>query len=291
VVYCFGKGAARVLAAFVVLFREGFEASLLVAIVLAYLAQIGFEKGRRQVWYGVGAAVAVSLGLSGFLFVTVGELEGPAEKIFEACALFLAVGFLTYMVLWMRRESRALAGNIRRDVDSAVGRGGGLALASLVFLMVLREGVETGLFVFGITRASTPLQTAIGAAAGILAAVGLGYAVYALGTRINLGAFFKYTGAFLIIVAAGLLAQGVVGLQEAGVIPAFFYPLWDVSEMPVLGATSAFGQFLGILVGWDPRPDLLEFLVWLVYLLAVGYAFFKPQEPAAGRSTQPARSA
>jgi high-affinity iron transporter len=280
-----------VLAAFVVLFREGFEASLLVAIVLAYLAQIGYEKGRRQVWYGVGAAVAVSLGLSGFLFATVGELEGPAEKIFEACALFLAVGFLTYIVLWMRRESRALAGNIRRDVDSAVGRGGGLALASLVFIMVLREGVETGLFFFGITRASTPLQTTIGATAGILAAVGLGYAVYALGTRINLGAFFKYTGAFLIIVAAGLLAQGVVGLQEAGIIPAFFYPLWDVSEMPILGATSAFEQFLGILVGWDPRPDLLEFSVWLIYLLAVGYAFFKPQEPVAERGTRPARPA
>jgi high-affinity iron transporter len=279
-----------VLAAFVVLLREGFEASLLVAIVLAYLTQIGHDKQRRQVWYGVGAAIVVSLVLGGFLFATVGELEGPAEKIFEACALFLAVGFLTYMVLWMRRESRALAGNIRREVDSAVGRGGGIALALLVFVMVLREGIETSLFVFGIARASTPLQTAIGAAAGILAAIGLGYAVYALGTRINLGAFFKYTGAFLIIVAAGLLAQGIVGIQEAGLVPAFFYPLWDVTGMSILGATSAFGQFLGILVGWDPRPDLLEFSVWLIYLLAVGYAFFRPQEPAAGRSARPAQS-
>jgi high-affinity iron transporter len=279
------------LAAFVVLLREGFEASLLVAIVLAYLTQIGYRKERRQVWYGVGAAIALSLVLAGVLFATAGELRGPAEKIFEACALFLAVGFLTYMVLWMRRESRALAGNIRRDVDSAVGRGGGLALAFLVFIMVLREGIETGLFVFGIARASTPLQTTIGATAGILAAVGLGYAVYVLGTRINLGAFFKYTGAFLIIVAAGLLAQGIVSIQEAGVIPAFFYPLWDVTEMPVLGATSAFGQFLGILVGWDPRPDLLEFSVWLIYLLAVGYAFFRPQEdPVPRRNASPAQS-
>jgi high-affinity iron transporter len=179
-------------AAFVVLLREGFEASLLVAIVLAYLTQIGHSKERRQVWYGVGAAIALSLVLSGVVFATAGELEGPAEGVFEACALFLAVGFLTYMVLWMRRESRHLAGNIRRDVEGAVGRGGGLALAFLVFVMVLREGIETGLFIFGITRASTPLQTAIGATAGILAAVGLGYAVYVRGTRINLGAFFKY---------------------------------------------------------------------------------------------------
>lgn len=277
-------------AAFIVLLREGFEASLLVAIVLAYLTQIGRQEQRRQVWYGVGIAILISLGLSGLLFATVGELRGPTEKIFEACALFLAVGFLTYMVLWMRRESRSIAGNIRQNVDTAVGSGG-LALALLAFIMVLREGIETGLFIFGITRASTPLQTTIGAMAGILAAVALGYAVYALGKRINLGAFFRYTGAFLIIVAAGLLAQGVVSLQEAGVIPAFFYPLWDVTEMPLLGATSAFGQFLGILVGWDPRPDLLEFLVWLVYLVGVGYLFFRPDEAVAKQSARPAESA
>jgi len=194
------------------------------------------------------------------------------------------------MVLWMRRESRALAGNIRREVDSAVGRGGGIALVLLVFVRVLREGIEMSLFVFGIARASTPLQTTIGAAAGILAAIGLSYAVYALGTRINLGAFFTYTGAFLIIVAAGLLAQGIVDIQEAGLIPAFFYPLWDFTAMPVLGTTSAFGQFLGILVGWDPRPDLLEFSVWLIYLLVVGYAFIRPQETPADQSARPAQS-
>jgi high-affinity iron transporter len=277
-------------AAFVVLLREGFEASLLVAIVLAYLTQIGRRDERRQVWYGVGTAILVSLVLSGVLFVTAGELRGPTERIFEACALFLAVGFLTYMVLWMRRESRSIAGNIRQDVDSAVGRGGGFALVLLAFVMVLREGIETGLFLFGITRASTPLQTTVGATAGILAAVGLGFAVYYLGKRINLGAFFKFTGAFLIVVASGLLAQGVVGIQQAGLVPAFFYPLWDVTEMPVLGATSAVGQFLGILVGWDPRPDLLEFSVWLAYLVGVGYVFFKPQEPVDQRGARPAQS-
>jgi high-affinity iron transporter len=277
-------------AAFVVLLREGFEASLLVAIVLAYLTQIGRPDERRQVWFGVVAAIVASLVLSTVLFATVGELRGPSEKIFEACALFLAVGFLTYMVLWMRRESRSIAGNIRRDVDSAVGRGGGFALALLAFVMVLREGVETGLFLFGIARASTPLQTAVGATAGILAALVLGFAVYYLGKSINLGAFFKYTGAFLIVVAAGLLAQGVVGIQEAGLVPAFFYPLWDVTEMPVLGATSTFGQFLGILVGWDPRPDLLEFSVWLAYLVGVGYLFFRPYEIVGQRGASAAKS-
>ncbi|AHY45769.1 High-affinity Fe2+/Pb2+ permease [Rubrobacter radiotolerans] len=279
-------------AAFVVLLREGFEASLLVAIVLAYLTRIGRWKERRQVWFGVGAALVVSIVLGGVLFATARELSGPAEKLFEACALLLAVGFLTYMVLWMRRESRTISGSIRREVDSAVKRGSGFALALLVFVMVLREGVETGLFVFGISRASTPLQTAIGATAGVLAAVALGYAVYALGKSINLGAFFRYTGAFIIVVAAGLLAQGIVNLQLAGLVPAFLYPLWDVSEMPVLGATGGLGQFLGILVGWDPRPDLLEFCAWFLYLLIVGYLFFRPQTTQeVGQTPRSARAA
>lgn len=233
----------------------------------------------------------MSAALGGILFVTAGELSGPAEKIFEACALFLAVGFLTYMVLWMRRESQNISGSIRRGVDSAVFKGGGLALTLLVFVMVLREGVETALFIFGISRASTPLQTSVGAVAGLLAAVALGYAVYALGKRLNLGAFFKYTGVFIVVVAAGLLAQGVVSLQLSGAVPAFFYPLWDVTGTPVLGGTGGIGQFLGILVGWDPRPDLLEFLAWAAYLIVVGYLFFRPQRPVVERGTDPVQTA
>ena len=161
-------------AAFVVLLREGFEASLLVAIVLAYLTQIDHHKQRRQVWYGVGAAILVSLVLSGVLFATVGELRGPSEKIFEACALFLAVGFLTYMVLWMRRESRSIAGNIRRDVDSAVGRGGGFALALLAFVMELRRDRD-GPFRVRHNACLPPLQTGPSArTAASLRHVGIG---------------------------------------------------------------------------------------------------------------------
>ncbi len=270
---------------FVTLLREGFEVTLLVAIVLAYLAKIGRRESIRQVWYGVGAALLISLSVGGTLFVTAGELEGRPEQIFEGTAMWVAVGFLTYMILWMRRESRTVAQGIRRGIDSAVERGGSLALVSLVFVMVLREGVETALFIFGITRTSEPVQVAIGAALGIAGAVALGYAVYAGGKRINLGTFFKVTGVFLILVAAGLLAHGVAEFEEAGLLPAFM-PLWDVSGSPVLGEDTLASEILTAFFGWDPEANLLELLAWVTYIVAVGYAFLRPQPLPATPATR-----
>jgi high-affinity iron transporter len=278
-----------VFGAFVTLLREGFEATLLIAIVLAYLVKIERREDFRQVWYGVGAAVAVSLIAAGALFMTAGELEGRAEYIFEGTAMWVAVGFLTYMVLWMRRESRTVAQGIRQSVDSAVEQSSRLALVSLVFVMVLREGIETGLFIFGITRTSTPLQVALGAALGIAAAVGLGYVVYAGGKRINLGTFFKVTGVLLILVAAGLLAHGVAEFEEAGLLPAII-PLWDVSSAPVIGEERLVSELMTAFFGWDPEANLLELIAWVTYLLAVGYAFLRPQPLPEGAARAAVRN-
>jgi high-affinity iron transporter len=259
----------------------------LVAIVLAYLVKIERREDIRQVWYGVGAALLVSLAVGGILFVTAGGLEGRAEYIFEGTAMWVAVGFLTYMILWMRRESRNVAQSIRRGIDSAVSKGGSLALVSLVFVMALREGIETALFIFGITRTSEPLQVAFGAALGIAGAVALGYAVYAGGKRINLGTFFKVTGVFLILVAAGLLAHGVAEFQEAGLLPTIM-PLWDVSSSPVLGEGTIASDFLTAFFGWDPEANLLELFAWFTYVVVVGYAFLRPQPLPEGAAASAA---
>jgi high-affinity iron transporter len=280
-------GEGSVFSSFVTLLREGFEVTLLVAIVLAYLVKIERREDIKQVWYGVGAALLVSLAVGGILFATAGGLEGRAEQIFEGTAMWVAVGFLTYMILWMRRESRNVAWSIRQGIDSAVERGGSLALVSLVFVMVLREGVETALFVFGITRTSEPLQVAFGAALGLAGAVALGYAVYAGGKRINLGTFFKVTGVFLILVAAGLLAHGVAEFEEAGLLPAIM-PLWDVSNSPVLGVGTIISDFLTAFFGWDPEANLLELFAWFTYIVVVGYAFLRPQPLPEGAAASPA---
>lgn len=272
------------LAGFLVTLREGFEAALLVAVVLAYLVRTGREHLAPAVWAGVGSAAVLSLLVAGSMFAISFGLEGAGAQIFKGGAMWLAVGFLTYMILWMRRQSGGIVRGIRADVDAAVGRkrGGALALAALAFVMVFREGLETSLFMFGIVQLSTPLQAAVGGALGMLAAFGLGYAVYAGGRRLNLGVFFKVTGALLIIVAAGLLARGVAMFEYAGLFPALVYPLWDLSGTALLTGQSYVGQFLISFLGWDPRPDLLEFGAWVFYLLVVGYAFLRPQRAFRG---------
>jgi high-affinity iron transporter len=275
-----------VLGSFLVMLREGFEATLLVAIVLAYLAKTGHREGFRGVWLGVGAALLVSLGAAGALFLTASELGGTAAALFKVATMWLAVGFLTYMVLWMRRQSRTVAQGIRKGVDGALAKGSAFALAGLVFVMVLREGLETGLFMFGLSQASSPAGVLVGGIAGTLGAVLLGYLVYAGGRRIDLGAFFKITGVLLVVVAAGLLARGVAILEIEGFIPAFFYPLWDATRVVALGSGSVIGQSLTAFLGWDPKPDLLEFVAWAAYLFGVGYVFLRPtatpQPRAAG---------
>lgn len=276
------------LGSFLVLLREGFEATLLVAIVLAYLVKIERRQDFRQVWIGVGSAVLVSVGVGAALFATTGGLGDTAGLLFKAGIMWIAVGFLTYMILWMRRQARNVAQGIRKNVDEAVSQGSGLALATLAFVMVFREGLETALFMFGITQTATPLGVALGATVGIAGAVALGYAVYVGGKRINLGAFFKITGTLLVVVAAGLLARGVAMVEVAGVLPAILYPLWNVTHVTALTSESMLGQFLTAFFGWDARPDLLEFAVWATYILGVGYAFLRPATSTP--AVQPAKA-
>lgn len=274
------------LGSFLVLFREGFEASLLIAIVVTYVAKVGGSRDTRAVWYGVGGAVAASVVAGAVLFATSSGLGGRSGLIFNGVAMWFAVGVLTYMILWMSRQSRTVARDIRRGVDEALERGSLIALAVLSFVVVFREGLETALFLFGITQTATPLGAAAGAVLGLAAAVGLGYAVYAGGRRINLGAFFKITGALILVVAAGLLAQGVMMFEMAGLWPAIFYPLWDVTGVTPLTSESTVGQFLTGFFGWDPKPDLIEFAAWAVYIAAIGYAFLRLAASPAQQTAQ-----
>ena len=272
-------------ASFLLIFREGFEATLLVAIILAYLVRIGRKEQSRWIWYGVSGAVALSVGSGAVMFVTASSLQGDALKVFKGAAMWFAVAMLTYMILWMRRQSRTVAHDLRSGVDQAVEKGGAVALATLAFAMVFREGLETALFMFSVAQTSTPLQVALGVTAGLAGAVALGYAVYVGGKRINLGTFFKVTGGLLLVVAAGLFAHGMAMFQTASLIPAFFYPLWDLSHVTVLTHESFVGQFLIAFFGWDPKPDLLEFGCWGAYLLVVGYLFLRaPRTASAPRS-------
>jgi high-affinity iron transporter len=251
--------------------REGLEASLIVGIVLAYLAKSENRRYFRYIWIGTAAAVASSIATGAALFFTIGELQGRAEYIFEGLAMLSAVAVLTWMIFWMRKQ----AANIKRELEAklatAIAAGSAVGLASVVFFAVLREGWETALFLFAIGESSTPLATGIGAVVGLAVSISLGVALFMGSRRLNLRQFFTATGILLIVFAAGLLAHAVHEFQEAGILPETIEHVWNTNA--IVSEDSHLGRFLTALFGYNGDPSALEVGVWSAFL-AIALTFF-----------------
>jgi high-affinity iron transporter len=267
-------------AAFLITLREGIEAALVISIILAYLKAIGRPDRGGLVWAGAGTAIAVSLVAGVILFFTVGAIsetsERPAE-IIEGVGSLLAVGVLTWMIFWMRRQARHIKGDLQEKVDLALASGSGLALGALAFFVVVREGLETVLFLFGTIQEEVVGSVAlgyVGAALGLAVAVILGFLIYKGGIRLNLRTFFKVTGALILVVAAGLFAYGIHELQEVGWIPGEDTKAFDIGG--ALSDEGGLGALLRAMFGYNADPSVLEFGGWVGYLLITGFLFFRP---------------
>src|SRR4051812_5847484 len=202
--------------AFVIVLREGFEATLLVGLILGVLNKTGQRQHARSVWIGVAAALVSSIVIAAILFAAVGELEGNAEALYEGTAMLLAAAVVTWMVFWMRKQARTLGGHLRSQVSTALIAGGGMALASVAFIGVAREGLESALFLFASVGDDGVATTVIGGAFGALAAVTLGYLFYRGTISLDLRRFFMVTGVLVTGFAAYLIAGGMHELGEAG---------------------------------------------------------------------------
>jgi high-affinity iron transporter len=203
----------------VVVLREGFEASLVVGIVLAFLDRTGRRDGFGAVWVGVALALALSLGVGAALFAAGAELEGRSEAVFEGLVMLVAAGLLCWMIFWMRSHARTIRHDLEGRTRAALDTGSALGLAFVAFVGVAREGVETALFLFGAVEGSSTLVSVVASLAGAAAAVGLGYLFYRGSHRLDLRLFFKVTSALLLLFAGYLLASGLHELAEAEVIP------------------------------------------------------------------------
>ena len=202
--------------AFVIVLREAFEASLVLGIVFGLLNKTGQrERHGRAVWLGTAWAIGLSVAMGAILFVTVGELDGTAEQVYEGTAMLIAAGVVTWMVFWMRKQARTIGGALRSQVGDAVATGGGLALAMVAFVAVAREGLETALFLFVSVGDDGVLPTVLGGAAGLAVAIGLGIGLYRGSVRLDLRRFFLVTGLLVIAFAAYLLVGGLHELAEA----------------------------------------------------------------------------
>ncbi len=260
------------MAAFLVMLREGVEAALIVGILLAYVNRVGRRREWQWVWAGTISASVLSVIAGIVIFSTIGALDDRAEEIAEGIVAWVAAGLLTWMIFWMGSQARHIRGRLEGEVDTAIASGGGGALAAIAFFAVLREGLESALFLISTTVGTEAdgLQL-LGGMLGLAAAVVIGYLIYRGGTRIDIRAFFRVTGVLIILFAAGLVAKGIHEFQVVGLLPTVVDPLWSLDILDP--DSNLAGQFAKSLFGWRPDPSLLMVVGYLAYLIPIGGAF------------------
>jgi high-affinity iron transporter len=280
---------------FLIGLREGLEATLIVSILVAFLVRTGRRERLPLVWLGVGAAVLLSALFGALLTFTSTSLLSTFEQqeTFGGSMSIVAVGFVTWMIFWMRRTARHLKADLTGKLEAALSMGA-LAVAVAAFLSVAREGLETTLFFWtAVQSAGTTSGPLAGFSAGIAVAIVLGVGLYLSAVRLNLSKFFTWTGAFLILVAAGVLAYGIHDLQEARFLPGLDNLAFDVSD--TVDLNSWYGTLLKGIFNFSPATTKLEAAAWLLYAVPVMALFLlgvrRRTTPQPDASRQPARSA
>ena len=278
------------LANFLIGLREGLEAALVVSILVAYLVKSDRRHLLPRIWLGVVIAAGISLAVGAALTFGPKGLTFEAQELIGGLLSIIAVGFVTWMIFWMAQAARSLSGQLRAQIDTAA-EAKPLSLVIVAMLAVGREGLETALFLWAATKAAgsttTPL---IGAALGLAVAVTLGYLIYRGALKINLTRFFTWTGGFLILVAAGVLAYGVHDLQEARFLPGLYNLAFDVSH--VIPPGSWYGTLLKGIFNFSPATTKLEAVAWVAYVVPTMALFlYKIRQRSASSSPRPAPAA
>ena len=261
--------------------REGLETGIVVMILVAFLVKADRRDALRWVWFGVGAAVAMVAVIFFVIHYGTSTVTGLTAEIIAGLASLVAVGIVTAMVLWMRTAAKDIAGELRTGMERALTVGP-IAVLTLSFFAVGREGIETALLMVGYAEnANGSLWPLLGLLLGIVVAAILTVFLYFGAIRINFAVFFKYTGIFLIVVAAGILAYGIRALQIGGVIPGGSSVAFDITAH--FDASSWYGTVLAGIFNFRPEPTVLQVIGWVVYLVVVLYLFLRPvrvREPA-----------
>ena len=264
-------------AALLIMFREGFEAALVVAIVFACLRRIGRLDLAPSVWQGVALATAAAFALGIFVRITVGSLEGDARLRAFAVISALAAVVLTWMIFWMRRQSRLIKGDLEHKVDAALRSDSThRAIVAVALVAVLREGIEAALFLIAAGTEASGGAVIVGALVGLILAALLAYVVYWGGRTMPMKAFFTVTGVVLIVFAAGLVAKTVLFLQTSGDLGSFnLNGVYDLTAYRWLTQQTEEGKFLAAMFGWDPRPSIEQVVAWMAFAVPVTWLFLR----------------
>lgn len=273
------------LAALVIFLREGVEASMIIAILLAYLSRIGRRDHFRDVFAGVAAALLLATGGGVLAYETIRNYDGSrVQTIFETVTYVVAVAVLTYMTFWMRRHARSISTELRARTDAALDGRARWGMALLAFQAVGREGLETVIFTLAIVFSVSAAGALTGALIGLSCSLCIAFMIYKAGHKMNLGRFFTIIGVLLMVFAAGLLADSIQNLQELGWLPVLTTPLWHSARL--LSEDSAIGDVLHSFFGYSDAPTPLQIVGYVAYLaIAVAiYLGLRAKLTARGRN-------
>jgi high-affinity iron transporter len=274
------------LATLVIFLREGVEASMIIAILLAYLNRIGRREHFRDVFVGVGAALLLATAGGVAAYLTIRSYDGSrVQTIFETVTYLVAATVLTYMTFWMRKHARSLSKELRARTDAALDGRARWGLGLLAFQAVGREGLETVVFTLAIVFSTSTAGALSGAVIGLAGSLGIAFVIYRLGHKLNLARFFTVIGVLLMVFAAGLLADAVENLQQLGWLPVLDAPMWHSARL--LSEDSALGDVLHSFFGYSDAPTPLQVLIYAGYLTLVVLVYLGVRTRLAGRAHGP----
>lgn len=283
-------------AALLIGLREGLEAALVVGILVAYIRRLGRADVLGRMWIGIGLAIALALGIGAVLTFGAYALTTEAQEIIGGSLSLVAVGMVTWMIFWMQKAGRTMKSTLQGGVDRALAHGSLWALVTVGFVSVAREGIETTLLLWSMVQSfGDAPQSLLGALLGLLIAVVVGWLLARGAVRLDLRRFFAWTGGFLVIVAAGVLAYAVMDLQEAGVLGGPFtavaptdavtgavltglagFPFgWAFDVTSVIAPGGAWATILQATVGFMPHMTWLQVIAWALYMAVVGTFFVR----------------
>jgi high-affinity iron transporter len=253
--------------------REGIEAALIVGIILGYLKKVEAKSLERPFYLGIGLGIVASVGVAILFALLAVEFEGKLETVFEGTTMFVSMALLTTVILWMNQNSKAYSEGLKQKVAQALNKTRTFGMASLAFVSIFREGVETVLFLGSTSFTTTGAQVILGGVIGLVVAFVLAIAIIKYSAKLNLRTFFNVTGILLIMFAAGLVSRGIFEFQEAGYIAPIVDHVWNSNW--IVSDQGNIGQVLTALFGYDGSPSFSEIAGYLLYWLAVAALIYR----------------